>query len=71
MVNLGPRPTFGDHTRSVEAYLFDTQGDFYDMRVRIDLMGRLRDVQKFDSPVALVQQIHKDESAARALLAAR
>jgi riboflavin kinase/FMN adenylyltransferase len=70
MVNLGPRPTFGDHTRSVEAYLFDTQGDFYDMRVRIDLIGRLRDVQKFDSAAALVQQIRKDVGAARTMLAA-
>jgi len=68
MVNLGPRPTFGDLRRSVEAYLFDTNQDFYDQQVRIDLIERLRDIQKFDSPTALVAQIRADEVAARALL---
>ena len=66
MVNLGPRPTFGDLRRSIEAYLFDTDGDFYDCCVRIDLLERLRDVQKFDTPAALVEQIRRDEVAARA-----
>lgn len=68
MVNLGPRPTFGDHRRSIEAFLFDTTGDFYDQSVRIDLIERLRDVQKFDSPEALVAQIRADDVAARAIL---
>lgn len=68
MVNIGPRPTFGDHSRSIEAYLFDTSGDFYDLRVRIDLLERLRDVKKFDSPDALVAQIRADEVTARTAL---
>jgi riboflavin kinase/FMN adenylyltransferase len=68
MVNLGPRPTFGDLTRSVEAYLFDASGEFYDQRVRIDLIERLRDVRKFGSPAELVAQIKADEVAARAIL---
>ncbi len=68
MVNLGPRPTFGDMRRSLEAYLLDASGDFYGQCVRVDLLERLRDVQKFDSPAALVQQIRADEVAARAAL---
>lgn len=68
MVNLGPRPTFGEMHRSLEAYLLDTSGDFYGQCVRVDLLERLRDVQKFDSPAALVQQIRADEVAARAAL---
>ncbi|HXC24728.1 MAG TPA: bifunctional riboflavin kinase/FAD synthetase [Gemmatimonadaceae bacterium] len=68
MVHLGPRPTFGDQARSIEAYLFDTEGDFYDLRVRIDLLERLRDIRKFDTPAALVEQIRADEVAARAAL---
>jgi riboflavin kinase/FMN adenylyltransferase len=71
MVNLGPRPTFWDNTRSLEAHLFDTEGDFYDMRVRIDLVSRLREVRKFDSPEALVQQIRMDEEIARSMLSGR
>jgi len=68
MVNLGPRPTFGDSRRTLEAYLFDADGDFYDNCVRVDLLERLRDVKKFDSPAALVEQIKADEVAARAIL---
>jgi riboflavin kinase/FMN adenylyltransferase len=69
MVNIGPRPTFGDLRRVVEAYLLDANGDFYGQWVRIDLLQRLRDVQKFESPAALVAQIRADEVAARERLA--
>jgi riboflavin kinase/FMN adenylyltransferase len=69
MVNIGPRPTFGDLRRAVEAYLLDANGDFYGQWVRVDLLQRLRDVQKFESPAALVAQIRADEVAARERLA--
>ena len=29
MLNLGPRPTFGDQAIGIEAHLFDTSGDWY------------------------------------------
>jgi riboflavin kinase/FMN adenylyltransferase len=70
MLSIGPRPTFGDMRRTIEAYLFDTDGDFYDMRVRLDLIEQLRGIQKFESPAQLVAQIRADEVAARAMLAA-
>ena len=41
MMNLGPRPTFGDAAISLEAHLFDTNGDFYGTDVRIDFVKRL------------------------------
>jgi riboflavin kinase/FMN adenylyltransferase len=69
MLNIGPRPTFGDLGRTIEAYLFDAEGDFYDMRIRIDLLDRLRDTRKFDSAEQLVMQIRADEIAARQMLA--
>ena len=71
MVHMGPRPTFHDATRTVEAALFDTTDDFYGMPVRVDLLDRLRDIQAFESPAALAQQIRGDETAARAVLASR
>jgi riboflavin kinase/FMN adenylyltransferase len=69
MVNIGPRPTFGDLRRVVEAYLLDASGDFYGQWVRVDLLERLRDVKRFESPAALVAQIRADEVSARARLA--
>jgi riboflavin kinase/FMN adenylyltransferase len=70
MMNLGPRPTFGDHERSIEAYLFDVSGDFYGQNVRVEPLKRLRDTRTFDSPEQLVEQIRRDESDARSALTA-
>ncbi len=67
MVNIGGKPTFGDLTRTIEAYLMDAplDLDLYGALVRIDLLKRLRDVKKFNSPSELVDQIREDEIAAR------
>ena len=69
MLNLGGRPTFGDSRVFLEVHLFDTAGDLYDRRVRVDFVARLRDVQRFASADALVAQLQQDERAARAVLA--
>ena len=68
MMSLGPRPTFGETKRSIEAYLFDVSGDFYGQRVRLDVLKRLRDIHAFSSPEALVEQIRQDKSDARSAL---
>lgn len=68
MMSLGGRPTFDDDTRTIEAYLFDTSGDFYGDRVRVDVIKRLRGIRRFPTPEALVAQIREDEIAARSSL---
>lgn len=68
MMNLGPRPTFGDPATSVEAHLFDTDGDFYGAHVRIDFVARLRETRKFASAEQLTAQLRHDERAARSAL---
>jgi riboflavin kinase/FMN adenylyltransferase len=70
MVNLGPRPTIGDTTVTLEAHLFDASGDFYGCRVRVDLVRRLRDTRKFDSLPELKEQLGVDEREARQALSA-
>jgi riboflavin kinase/FMN adenylyltransferase len=68
MMNLGPRPTFGDLERSIEAHLFDVDADFYDMRVRIDFIAYLRETRRFADATELIRQLEKDrENAHRAL----
>jgi riboflavin kinase/FMN adenylyltransferase len=69
MVNLGPRPTFGDLERRIEAHLFDAAGDWYGARVRIDFISRLRETRTFDGIEALRAQLGVDEDAARRALA--
>jgi riboflavin kinase/FMN adenylyltransferase len=65
MMNLGPRPTFGDASTSLEAHLFDAGGDFYGADVRIDFVMRLRETRKFASAELLSRQLRDDERDAR------
>jgi len=68
MMNLGPRPTFGDTETSLEAHLFDTEADFYGAQVRIDFVARLRETRKFASAEQLSKQLAHDERDARSAL---
>ncbi len=64
MMNLGPRPTFGESEVSLEAHLFDVSADFYGKRIRIDFIAFLRDTRKFASASELVKQLEKDRERA-------
>jgi riboflavin kinase/FMN adenylyltransferase len=68
MMNQGPRPTFGDETRTLEVHLFDFAGDLYGATVTVTWVERLRDVRTFASREALVAQLGRDRAAARASL---
>jgi riboflavin kinase/FMN adenylyltransferase len=68
MLNQGPRPTVGDLTRTIEAHLFDFDGDLYGAWVRIEWVERIRDIRRFDSLDALRSQLSEDARAARRIL---
>ena len=68
MLNLGPRPTFGEMATTLEAHLFDAEGDWYGSRVRIDFVGRLRETQKFADAGALMTQLATDEAVAKVVI---
>jgi len=68
MLNLGPRPTFGDSTTTLEAHLFDMTGDFYGAQVRLDFIARLRATRQFASKEHLMKQLRQDEFEARRAL---
>jgi riboflavin kinase/FMN adenylyltransferase len=70
MMNQGPKPTFHDGRRSLEAHLFDFDGNLYGEWVRIEWVERLRDVERFASVEALQQQLARDRTRAREALAA-
>lgn len=70
MLNQGSRPTFGDGQRLLEAHLLDFAGDLYGRPLRVTWVERLREVRKFDSMVALREQLARDRQAARTALAA-
>ncbi len=70
MMNQGPKPTFADGRRSLEAHLFGFDGDLYGEWVRIEWVERLRDVQRFASVEQLKDQLDRDRARALAVLAA-
>jgi riboflavin kinase / FMN adenylyltransferase len=70
MMNQGPRPTFQDGRRILEAHIFEFDGDLYGEWVRIEWIERLRDIQRFGSLAQLKQQLERDRASAVAALGA-
>jgi riboflavin kinase/FMN adenylyltransferase len=68
MMNMGPRPTFGDAATSLEVHLFDASLDLYGAYVKVEFVSRLRDTRPFPDASALVAQLAIDERDARAAL---
>jgi riboflavin kinase/FMN adenylyltransferase len=69
MMNQGPRPTFQDGKRVLEAHLFDFEGDLYGEWVRVEWVERLRDTKRFESVQQLQKQLERDRLRAMAALA--
>jgi riboflavin kinase/FMN adenylyltransferase len=67
-IHIGPVPTFGVAERRIEAYIFDFDDDLVGRAVGIHFVARLRDVQQFDTPDELIDQIRADSRRARRLL---
>ncbi len=68
MLNLGPRPTFGEQARALEAHLFGFDGDLYGETVTVEFHQRLRDTVRFASVDALRRQLDVDRRDALAAL---
>ncbi len=66
--SLGTRPTVDGVEPLLEAHLFDFDGDLYGRRIEVEFVAKLRDEEKFDDLPALVAQMHRDATQARALL---
>jgi riboflavin kinase / FMN adenylyltransferase len=67
-ISVGTNPTFSGRERRVEAFVLDVDEDFYGQRVAVDFVARLRDMERFESTEALVDQMHDDVRRARELL---
>ncbi len=65
-LHIGPNPTFGEETSKVEAHLIGFSGDLYGQTIELQLLDRVRAVQKFDSKEALLSQLQKDIAAVSA-----
>ena len=61
MMNIGTRPTFGEHLQTLEVHILDFKGDLYGKQVTVEFLERLRDEQRFESKEELTAQLLKDE----------
>jgi riboflavin kinase / FMN adenylyltransferase len=68
-VSVGTNPTFSGRTRTVEAYVLDTEADLYGQHVAVDFVSRIRGQEKFGSVDDLVVAMDRDTQRARAILA--
>lgn len=68
VANLGARPTFGQHSPTLEVHLLDWTGDLYGQHLAVAFGEQLREERAFDGPDALQRQIGLDIEAARAVL---
>lgn len=68
--NLGRRPAVGGGEPLLEVHFFDFDEDIYGQRLDVQFVAKLRDELHFDSLDALVEQMKKDDKAARDILAA-
>lgn len=68
-ISIGTNPTFSGQERTVEAFVLDDGGNFYGRRVALEFVARLRGMERFDTPEALIEQIGRDVDATRTILA--
>lgn len=59
-VHIGPNPTFGEHSAKIEVHILDFSGDLYGSTLAVDLLERVRGVQRFSSVEELRSQLEKD-----------
>lgn len=71
VLNKGCHPTLPEGAATVEAYIFDFEGDLYGQRVAVDFLDFLRPETRFASKEALRAQIERDTANARAWFASR
>ncbi|MEZ4793125.1 MAG: bifunctional riboflavin kinase/FAD synthetase [Gelidibacter sp.] len=68
MMNIGTNPTVNGKHQSIEAHFFDFKNDIYNEPIKVELLERLRDEQKFESIELLQAQLKKDNIDAKEFL---
>lgn len=69
MMNIGVNPTVNGQKETIEVHFFNFNTDIYNKKIKINLLQRLRDEQKFESVEALKNQLAKDKQFAKNYLA--
>ncbi|WP_245945505.1 bifunctional riboflavin kinase/FAD synthetase [Corynebacterium senegalense] len=67
-ISVGTNPTFGDDRRSVESFILDRDADLYGRTARVEFVGKVRDMVKFDSVDELLEHMARDVARTREIL---
>ena len=59
-VNVGPNPTFGEGELKIEAFLIGFEDMIYDQPIEVDFLAQLREIRRFTSVDALIDQMACD-----------
>lgn len=69
MMSIGKRPTVEDTEQiTIEVHVFDWSEDLYGQRIRIFMVAKMRNEEKYNGLEELKQQLRLDEKQARELL---
>lgn len=66
-MNIGPNPTFAEANQKLEVHFVDYSGDLYGQELKVEFLARLRDTRQFNGVESLVEQLHRDVAACRAV----
>jgi len=69
VASFGVRPTIDNGQPLLEVHLFDFAGDLYGARIRVSFIGRIRDERRFDTLQALKEEMDRDMTRAKELIA--
>ncbi len=69
MMNIGVNPTVSGKHQTIEINFFDFKQDLYNKPLRVYMLDRLRDEQKFESIDALKKQLEADRQQALEIVA--
>jgi riboflavin kinase/FMN adenylyltransferase len=69
VANFGRTPTTGLRDPLLETHIFDFSADIYGARLEVQLIAFLRPELKFESLELMVEQMHRDATEARRILA--
>lgn len=64
MMNIGTNPTVDGTSQTIETHFFNWEDSLYNKTLKIELLDRLRDEQKFESIEVLKTQLKKDQDKA-------
>jgi riboflavin kinase/FMN adenylyltransferase len=62
MMNIGVRPTVEGTNKTIEVHFFNFNKDLYQKTLAVEIRGKLREEQKFDSLESLKKQLQEDKT---------